>query len=170
MATLKALVDMARLSASGGNLQPLKFAIACDPATNARIFPSLSWAGYLKDWEGPAEGERPAAYIMILGDTAIRAKDFGHDAGIACQSILLGAVERRMAGCIIGSITRNELRTQFAIPERFHIELIIALGYPKEKIKLETATPGGSIRYWRDAEQVHHVPKRALAEILYPLN
>ncbi len=167
--TLKALVDLARLSASGANLQPLKFAISRDPATNALIFPALAWAGYLKDWDGPAEGERPAAYILILGDTEIRAKDFGHDAGIASQSILLGAVERGMAGCMVGSITRDELRARFSIPDRFHIELVIALGYPAEKVKLETASPRGSIRYWRDARQVHHVPKRALSEIIYKL-
>lgn len=162
-------MDLARLSASAGNLQPLKFAISREPSTNARIFPALAWAGYLKDWEGPIEGERPAAYIVIMGDTNIRAKDFGQDAGIACQSILLGAVEQGIAGCIVGSITRNELRAIFSIPERFHIELVIALGYPKEKARLETVAPGGSIRYWRDTKQVHHVPKRELSDILHPL-
>jgi nitroreductase len=40
---LKALVDLARLSASGSNLQPLKFILSADPETNARIFPHTRW-------------------------------------------------------------------------------------------------------------------------------
>ena len=107
--TLRALVHLARLSASGANLQPLKFVLSCGPETNARIFPHTRWAGYLKDWDGPAEGERPAAYVVILGDTAIR-KSFGCDHGIAAQSIMLGAVERGLGGCMLGAIDRDGLR------------------------------------------------------------
>ena len=104
---LRALVDLARLSASGSNLQPLKYILSCEPETNARIFPHTRWAGYLKDWSGPAEGERPSAYIIILGDTEIR-KSFGCDHGIAAQSIMLGATERGLGGCMIGSIDRSQ--------------------------------------------------------------
>ena len=68
--TLEELVELARYSASAANLQPLKYILSCEPAKNARIFSTLAWAGYLRDWPGPAEGERPSAYIVILGDTA----------------------------------------------------------------------------------------------------
>ncbi|RLC89722.1 MAG: nitroreductase, partial [Chloroflexi bacterium] len=78
METLRALVNLARLSASGSNLQPLKYILSCDPETNGRIFPHTRWAGYLKDWSGPAEGERPTAYIAVPGDTEIR-ESFGCD-------------------------------------------------------------------------------------------
>ncbi|MDP6647751.1 MAG: nitroreductase family protein, partial [Dehalococcoidales bacterium] len=56
--TLRELVDLARLSASAANRQPLKYILSADPQKNALIFPHLSWAGYLKDWPGPSEGER----------------------------------------------------------------------------------------------------------------
>ena len=101
--TLKQLVDLARLSASAANKQPLKYMLSCDPERNALVFPHLGWAGYLKDWPGPAEGERPSAYIVILGDKDI-SPSFGCDHGIAPQSILLGATERGLGGCIIGSV------------------------------------------------------------------
>lgn len=60
---LRELVDLARLSASAANLQPLKYIISYKKEMNDIIFPKLKWAGYLKDWDGPEEGERPSAYI-----------------------------------------------------------------------------------------------------------
>ncbi|NPA48343.1 MAG: nitroreductase family protein [Thermodesulfobacteria bacterium] len=164
--TLQELIKLARLSASAGNLQPLKYILSCDPQTNARIFPHLHWAAYLKDWPGPAEGERPSAYIIVLGDKEI-AQVFGVDAGIATQNILLGAVERGLGGCIIGSVDRDELREEFDIPERFEILHVVALGRPKEKVVIEDIPPGGDIRYWRDENGVHHVPKRPLEELIW---
>jgi nitroreductase len=163
--TLRELVDLARLSASGANRQPLKYVLACTPERNELIFPCLAWAGYLKDWPGPAEGERPAAYIVILGDTEINSS-FGVDHGIAAQSILLGATERGLGGCIIASIQRQALGQALGIDARYEILLVLALGKPKETVIVDPLGPEGDIKYWRDADGVHHVPKRALDELI----
>jgi len=163
--TLEGLIDLARLSPSGGNLQPLKYIISCDSRKNALVFSHLSWAAYLKDWPGPSEGEKPSAYIIILGDTEIR-KTFECDHGIAAQSILLGAAERGLGGCIIGSINREGLRAALRIPSRYEIFLVLALGKPKETVVIETVGSKGDIRYWRDEEGRHHVPKRRLEDII----
>ena len=95
--TLKELVSLTRHCASGGNLQPLKYILSCDSEKNAYIFKHLAWAGYLKDWEGPPEGEKSSAYIIVLGDTNI-TKSFGCDHGIASQTILLGATKKKVWG------------------------------------------------------------------------
>lgn len=163
--TLRGLVDLARLSASGANLQPLKFILVNSPDRNAEVYPHLGWAGYLKDWSGPIEGERPTAYIIILGDTEV-SNSFGVDWGIAAQSIMLGAAELGLGGCMIGSISRQELRDTLDIPERFKILLVLALGKPKEKVVIDPVGPDGSIKYWRDGDGVHHVPKRSLDELI----
>lgn len=163
--TLKELVDLARLSATGGNMQPLKFTVSGEASRNARIFPHLGWAAYLKDWPGPAEGERPGAYIIILGDRRIKPS-FGCDHGIAAQSILLGATEKGLAGCIIATIQRPALGQALAIPDHFEVLLVIALGRPKETVVIEPIGPAGDIKYWRDAQGVHHVPKRSLDELI----
>lgn len=163
--TLKGLVDLARLSASAANLQPLKYILSCEPGKNALIFPHLRWAGYLKDWPGPSEGERPSAYIVILGDTRISAS-FGCDHGIAAQSILLGATERGLGGSMIGSIDRKGLRKTLEIPPCYEILLVLALGKPKEKVVVEASRDSGDIKYWRDKEGKHHVPKRKLDDII----
>jgi nitroreductase len=163
--TLKELVNLGRLSASGANLQPLKYILSCDPSKNAQIFSCLAWAGYLKDWAGPEEGERPSAYVVMLGDKRI-SEAAGCDHGIAAQSILLGAREKGLGGCMLGSINREALRDILAIPSHCKILLVLAIGKPKEKVVIETVGSDGSIRYWRDAEEVHHVPKRKLDDII----
>jgi len=163
--TLEELIDLARLSPSAANLQPLKYILSCEPKRNTAIFPHLAWAAYLKDWPGPSSGERPSAYIVILGDTEI-AKNFGCDQGIAAQSILLGAREKGLAGCMIGLIDREELRSVLDIPARYVILLVVALGKPREDVVLEKAGPTGDIKYWRDPSGVHHVPKRPLKELI----
>jgi nitroreductase len=162
--TLRELVDLARLSPSSGNRQPLKYLLSCTPETNAVIFPTLAWAGYLKDWPGPGEGEQPSAYVVILGDTKI-SNNFV-DQGIALQSILLGATERGLGGCTIASIQREQLRQALGIDPRYEILLVLALGKPREKVVIETVGSDGDIKYWRDAEGTHHVPKRSLDEIV----
>ncbi len=164
--TLRELVDLARLTASAANLQPLKYALSWTPEKNARIFPCTVWAGYLKDWGGPPEGERPTAYIVILGDRDI-SNEFGCDHGIAAQTILLGAVERGLGGCMIGSIDRHGLYQALGLKsERYEILLVIALGKPKERVVIDPVGESGRIKYWREPDGTHHVPKRSLDEII----
>ena len=163
--TLRELVDLARLASSGRNMQPLKYALCADRATNAAIFATLAWAGYLRDWGGPVEGERPAAYIVVLGDTTL-SKSFGVDEGIAIQNIMLGATERGLGGCILGSVQREQVRQILDIPTQYEILHVLALGKPKETVVLETIGPDGDVKYWRDQAGVHHVPKRRLEDII----
>ncbi len=164
-AQLRDLVSLASLCPSGGNLQPLKFLLSATEETNRRIFPHLRWAGALKDWPGPAPGERPTAYVVILGDTDV-SRSFGVDHGIAAQTMMLGAVEMGLGGCMIGSIDRDALRKDLQIPGRFQILLVLALGTPGETVELEPVKDGVT-RYWRDAQSVHHVPKRPVDELIY---
>ena len=167
--TLVELVGLARCTPSAANRQPLKYILSADQKTNDRIFPCLVWAAYLQDWEGPSVGERPTAYIIILIDETI-TKDWWCDDGIAAQTILLGAVEKGLGGCMIGSINKEKLRQELDIADHLQIRLVVALGKPAEQVVLEDLDPGGDIRYWRDKEGIHHVPKRSLAELIVTAN
>ena len=162
---LQLLVKLARLAPSGGNKQPLKFILSHEIERNAIIFPHLAWAGYIKDWDGPAEGERPAAYIVILGDTEI-SRTFGCDHGIAAQVMMLGAAMWELGACIIGSVDRKGLAAALGLSERYEILLVLALGEPAETVLLEDVTEETGIKYWRSADGVHHVPKRSLADLI----
>jgi nitroreductase len=161
-------VDLARNSASARNAQPLKYFISAKVEFNARIFEHLAWAGYYAEWPGPEEGERPSAYIIVLRDTLIPG-NFMCDDGIASQSILLGATEEGFGGCIIHNVDRKNLGKLLDLPVNLEIVQVLALGKPKETVVLE-AMKNGEIKYWRDENQVHHVPKRSLDEIIinYP--
>ncbi|MFZ7102656.1 MAG: nitroreductase family protein [Peptococcaceae bacterium] len=164
--TLEELVDLARLAPTAANKQPLKFFISADPETNAKIFPNTFWAGYLTDWPGPEEGERPAGYIIILEDKEIGMMKPRVDFGIAAQTILLGAVELGLGGCMLGMFKKQELCKLLNLDEeKYDILLIVALGKPKEQVVIDEIGPGGSIKYWRDDQKVHHVPKRALKDL-----
>lgn len=158
------MIDNARLSASARNEQSLKYIISNMPEMNARIFPCLSWAGYLENWPGPQPGERPSAYIVVLHDTRL-SKDYLCDDGIAMQSILLTATEKGFGGCIIGSVKKEELGRILNLPEHFRLLYVVALGKTSEKVIIEDME-NNNFRYWRDEKQFHHVPKRSLKDIV----
>ena len=161
---LRDWVDLARNSASARNSQSMKYILSTVEPLNTQIFDQLAWAGYLTTWKGPEEGERPSAYIVLLQDTLITGNYFCDD-GIAMQSILLGATEAGFGGCIIHSVNRNKLREILHLSEQYEILYVLALGKPKETVVLDELK-GDDIKYWRDENRIHHVPKRPLDEII----
>ena len=163
--TLKELVELALLTASGGNQQPLKYILSADTEKNRKIFDCLAWAAALKDWDGPNYKQRPSGYIIILNDTEIMRQP-GCDHGIAAQTILLGAVEKGLGGCMLGAVNREKLRSALDIPTRYNILLVVAIGKPDETVLLEPIPASGETKYWRDEEGNHHVPKRGIDEAI----
>ena len=158
-------VELARLTSSGRNIQALKYILSADPEKNEKIFRNIRWAGYLKDWDGPQEGERPSAYLVMVLDTDL-VKSCYWDHGLAAQSILLGAVESGYGGCMFGAIDKPGLMKELEIDPRYEIQMVIALGRPKEIVVLDEVNESGDIKYWRDENQVHHVPKRPLTDLI----
>jgi len=161
--TLVELLELTRLCPSAANRQPLKYVLAWKVEQNAKIFPHLRWAAALASWPGPAEGERPTGYVVILGDTRIWRR-WDWDCGIAAQIMLLGATERGLGGCMIASIDQVGLRSALGVPDYLEILMVVALGKPAETVVLEDGSPDER-PYWRNADNVHHVPKRPLAEL-----
>ena len=164
---MEALINLARLGGSARNCQPWQFMGVTDPELCLQIFPYLAWAGYLSDWKGPEEGERPSAYIICFLNKDWHKgalKEAWFDLGTATQNMLLGAMEKNIGGCRIGAFSPR-LEDIFEIPEHLELSLIVALGHPVEKVVLDTVPEKGDIRYWRDQHGVHHVPKRSLKEV-----
>jgi len=163
--TLRELIELARLSPSSRNMQPLKYIPVNQVAVRESLFGCLKWAGALEDWSGPSESERPGGYIIILGDTSI-SPGFSCDHGIVAQTMKLGAQVRGLGSCILGSVDRERVRELFNIDKRYEILLLLALGEPAEDVMIEPLPKDGNINYWRDDNDVHHVPKRSLEEII----
>jgi nitroreductase len=166
-AQLEKWIGLARYTASGRNMQPLKYAGSVNPQLNAEIFSNLGWAGYLSEWNGPSVGERPSAYIIVLQDKSISENRYCDD-GIAVQTIMLGAVEDGFGGCIIGSVNKAKVAKILKLPDHLEIIWVLALGKPAETVVIEDMTDN-NVKYWRDEKQVHHVPKRKPEELIYQL-
>ncbi len=162
---LRYLVGLACHVASGGNQQPLKYIISADPGRNQHIFDCLAWAAALKDWKGPKFEEQPTGYIVILNDKNIMRHP-GCDHGIAAQTIMLGAVEMGLGGCMLGALNRDKLRKSLKIPEQYDVLLVLAIGKPAETVIIEPVPEDGDTKYWRDEKDHHHVPKRDVDEVI----
>lgn len=164
---LEGWVDIARFANSSINRQPLRFFLSCEESTNSKIFPLTRWAGLLKDFNGPGEGERPTAYILICVDSSIAPNPaaFEKDVGLTAEILTLAAVEQGFGGCMIGSFDRKEIVRLLGLEGKMVPALLLALGKPAEAILLEELGPGASTDYYRDGKG-HHVPKRPLQELL----
>ena len=165
-ATLVNFIEYARIVSSARNQQSLKYKLVNTKDECDKVFPNLKWAGYLDNWDGPSELERPTAYIFVLNDTSI-AKNHFCDEGIAMQTITLAATEKNLGCCIIASINKQVIREQFNIPSHLDILNIIAIGKPIENIVVDNMK-NDDYKYWRDDSDTHHVPKRLLNDVIIP--
>lgn len=163
---LERLVGLAGLAASAANRQLVRYLTVCDTDGCSRLFDHLSWAGYLTEWEGPAPGERPPAYVVVLIPQE-RSWSVYVDAGLAVQNILLGAVEKGLGCCVLGAFDKSALAEDLNVQQEYEPLLVIAIGVPAEEVILESVDEEHDIRYWRDKAGRHHVPKRSVAELMF---
>lgn len=163
--TLLEMVDTARYVASGMNYQPLRYLISVEPEKNKQIYSALMMGG-AKLWREPYESERPTGYIIILGDTTVPTHSLGIDTGIAAQTILLQARECGLAGCIVGIVKHDVIRQAFDIPERYRVIIVIALGKSTDRVIIEEGGPEVAQALYRDADDIQHVGKRLLKDVV----
>jgi nitroreductase len=164
-ATVLELVEAAGMAPCAANLQELRYMIVLENSRREALFPLLSWAGYLEDWPGPGEGERPAGYAVILVPSEEKAYT-RIDAGIAAGYITLDASAHGLGACILMSFDSQRMHALLGAPEGLKPLLVIALGEPAEEVVLENVGPDGGVEYWRDGQGVHHVPKRAVSDLI----
>ena len=166
--TLLDLADCARFTPSSINMQPFQYFLSYKPETNDIIYPLTAWARLLPGFEGPAEGHRPTAYIIVCTDTTIGPETrFRTDVGIVSQTIMLAAAEKGFGGCMIGNYNPKKVSEALNLPENLVPSLILALGKPDETIIMTELEKGGNARYYRDENGQHYVPKRKLEDITF---
>ena len=163
---LYSLIRLCRTVPSTANSQAIRFVPVCEEAKKEALFPALGWAAALPDWNGPEKGERPGGYIVLLCDKSI-APQKPIDIGICAQTILLAATEMGLGGCMLMNIQRSLIASALGIDtDAYAIEMVVALGSPKEKVVLTSLPENGDVRYYRDEEGTHYVPKRALEDLI----
>ena len=165
---LAQLVDLTRYTASSVNMQPLKYYLACTKEEVEQIVSITKWAAALSKLHLPHPGTYPAAFIVICQDLKISSSTptFQRDVGIVAQTILLGATEKGLGGCMIGNFKRKELRDLLHLDDTIEPQLVLAIGKPAEKVVLTSVKEDGKTAYYRDEEGIHYVPKRSLEDIL----
>jgi len=163
---LERIVNAGRLAPSAGNLQPIEYIVVNDKIICEKIFGCLKWAAYLNNWV-PEEKERPTAYIVLIVNKNIKKENFEFDCGAAAENICLAALSFGIGSCILTSINRDEIGKILKVPSHYLINSVIALGYPKEKVVIEDIGSGKDIKYYRDRNGIHHVPKRKLENIIH---
>lgn len=163
--TLLELVGLTRYCASGRNLQPLRYYIADTEQDCEMIFPHLAWAGYYKDWAGPAPSERPAAYIIQCLDTSLTSHCLCDD-GLHLQAITLGATALGVAGCIIKAFNAAAIAEALKLPESCKPLYVYALGVAAEEVAITEVNAEGDIRYYRDSHDRQCVPKRSAQDLV----
>lgn len=164
---LRELVNLARLSGCAMNMQSLRYLLITEKEDREKIYPNIKWAGFLKDWDGPEKGRRPSAFILVLKDTEKQNSAYVQiDMGIACQSILLGAVENGLGGCIIADFNKGNICRNLNIEDNLELRLVIAIGKPDQNVIIDEIEKGEDTKYWVDENGDHHVPKIRLEDII----
>ncbi len=165
---LEHLVECARFTPAARNDQVLKYYLAEKPETVAAIQPLTKWAGALAELHLPRKGAEPVAYIVICldGSLAENPAPYQRDVGIVAQTILLAAAEMGLNGCMIGSFAAGELREKLGLPEAIKPQLLLALGEGTDRIVMTDVGEDGSTTYYRDAGDIHYVPKRTLEQLI----
>ena len=161
---LERCVNAARLAPSVANLQPCEYLIIDREDLLGEVFPTLGWARYIPDGT-PPPSQAPTAYIVVLINREIKAPKYRYDVGFGVENMILTALEEGIGSCCFISIDRDRLRNNLNIPQKYLIDLIVALGYPNEAPVEEKLKE--SVKYWKDEHGVLHVPKRELKSILH---
>ena len=164
--TLRELVALAQCCPAAMNLQPLKYRLVSREEEVVGLLGVTRWASSLSCKLPPKEQE-PSGFIVICHDTSITPIKplFTIDVGIVAQTMMLGACDRGYGGCIIGSAPEQTLSQLLSLPSHLVPVLVLGLGVPNETVVL-TEAKDGAIKYWRDEQNVHYVPKRPLDEII----
>jgi nitroreductase len=161
---LEKLVNAARHSPSGGNQQPLEYIIVRNTELREELFKFLRWAAYIAPEGIPKEEEKPAAYIVIIGNNSGGSVTLSADLGAAAMSILLTAWEDGLGGCWIGACDRKNIKKLLGVPDGKEVECVIALGFRAEAPVMEDDDT--DVKYYKDAKGVLHVPKKTLNKIM----
>ena len=162
------IVDTARLYPSGANLQPVKYAIVYEEKDVKAFREMTGLGGYLPELHLPFPGTAPMGYLVFMGDSNLNKnpQSISMDVGITAQTAALCACDMGHSVCMIGNFKKAEVTEYLGLPENLTPYLLMAVGKGIEEIEIVDPKEG-SIRYYRDENGKHYVPKRTLEEVLY---
>lgn len=165
MKMLQYIAEAARVVGSAGNRQRLRLLLVNDERCDT-IFKEIKFASAL-DWNGPEEGQRPPAYIVVMTDCEPDT-NLAIDIGLAAQAMLMTATEEGLGGCMFRSFDREKLGNLLG-KEPYMPALVISIGTPDEVVVLQDANdvrPDGNLNYYRNSYGYHLVPKISMGTLV----
>jgi nitroreductase len=169
---LEKCVDAARLAPTAMNSQLCEYFIADDNKLVFEILDSVAfWGGIPKPEGGWAPEKKPVAYIIVLINLELeKERGCGRtnafiDVGIVLENMVLVALEQGIGTCIMTGIDKSRVGKIINAPSKYEVAAMLALGYPDESLALEIATD--SVKRWVDENNVRHIPKRQLEDVLH---
>ena len=169
---LEKCVNAARLAPSAMNRQLCEYVIVDDKQALAKVLDcAAKWAGASKPQGGWSPQGRPTAYIVSLINKELAAqigcgsRNTDFDAALAMENMVLVAEEEGLGSCVMTGIDRDRLQQALNIPAEYEVAMLLALGYPDEKVVIEESD--GAVERRLDENGVRHVPKRKLKDIIH---
>ncbi len=160
---LEAIVSVNDKLPSGRNAQTLRFRLLDAPGGGEDFCRFLHLGGYLPELHLPEPGTEPKAFIIVCS-TEAESPIVNIDLGISLQSMALKAVEIGLNALIVKAFNRQEIREALGLP--LDPLAVLAIGKGTERIVLDEVHTGSDLRYYRDADGTHHVPKIAVPDLL----
>lgn len=160
---LRRIVGVNTKIPSARNQQVLRFKLVVDESEVALINNNIKLGGALPHLNLPFPDTEPIAFIVV---TSIANVDHNVyiDLGISLQSMLLKSVEIGFNGIIIGAFDAKSISKGLGLN---NLPLaVVAIGKSIEKYRLVDVPSNGSLKYYRDENGVHCVPKLSLDDII----
>lgn len=163
MRQLETIVSVNAKLPSGRNAQTLRFKLLDAQGGGEDFCRFLHLGGYLPELHLPVPGTEPKAFIIVCS-TEPESPIVDIDLGISLQSMALKAVEIGLNALIVRAYNKKEIKETLGLPS--DPLAVLAIGKGTETIVLDKVPAGSDLRYYRDADGVHHVPKIAVADLL----
>jgi nitroreductase len=121
---LEKILEAGRLAPSARNTEPWHFVVVTDKEKR-KILSKGTYAKFLT---------QSPVVIVALGDKEASADWYAVDVSLAVENMVLTAQAEGLGTCCVGSFDEPEVHQLVKAPSNFEVLLLLAVGYPKEKL------------------------------------
>jgi nitroreductase len=122
------ILEGARLAPSANNHEPWHFITVTD-AEKRKALSKGRWAKFLP---------QTPLVIVACGDKKASPEWYAIDVALAIENMVLTAVSEGLGTCCVGSFDEKDVRALLKVPENFEVLVMLAVGYPREKVDLSS--------------------------------
>jgi nitroreductase len=153
---LDRMIDAGRYAPTGYNKQAIRFAVI---SSAQKVCEAFAFTGWLTGT--PPEGQRPAAYIVVLSDTTIAADATG--AHCATYAVMLAAYSLGYGSCWHGCEGSEKVAQFLGLPAHLKPYILISLGKPDEDFCVHDPSSDWQVR--KESDGTVHLGKRGRDEV-----